>query len=53
VHVGRDGRMQIKAGDAAPVESRIELDPGVVRHAGIFAKYVDAVFTGAVVELYP
>jgi hypothetical protein len=53
VHVARDGRMQIKAGDAEPVEGRVDLDPGVVRHVGVFAKYVDATFTGAVVESYP
>lgn len=53
VHVGRDGRVEIKIGSAEALVTQIPLDSGVSRHVGVFAKNAAVRFENLLVEIYP
>jgi len=53
VRVFADGRVELRAGQRAPVSDRIPLDGGVPRHCGVFVKNGAATFREAVVEIFP
>ncbi len=53
VHVHRDGRLVIRAGDRAPVEADSGLRGSAPRHVGLYAKYVQVRFEDPRVEILP